>query len=140
MSAYWLVKSEPSDWSWDDHVAAGVTAWDGVRNAQAKNHLKAMQRGDRAFFYHSGKERRIVGIVEVVRPWYDDADEAGAGAGAGAVDLKAIAPVPEPVELKAIKTEAALAHLPLVKQSRLSVSPIDGASWRRLCELAGVRE
>ena len=134
MPVYWLVKSEPSDWSWDDHAAAGVAAWDGVRNAQAVNHLKAMQRGDRGFFYHSGKERSIVGIVEVVRPWYADPDDTKAGA----VDLKAIAPVPRPVDLKTVKADASLAHLPLVKQPRLSVMPIDGAGWRRLCELAGV--
>lgn len=125
--AYWLVKSEPGAWSWQQQVEAGITNWDGVRNHQASNNLKAMQVGDRAFFYHSGEERRIVGVVEVVRPYYlDPTDPSGRY---GMVDVRTVAGLPKPVSLAAIKQDPRLQHLALVRQSRLSVMPIDADAW-----------
>ncbi|MBK1697022.1 EVE domain-containing protein [Rhodovibrio salinarum] len=134
--AYWLMKSEPGTWSWDDQVRDGVAEWDGVRNYQASNNLKAMQVGDRAFFYHSVNEKRIVGIVEVVKEYYPDpTDPAGKF---GMVDVKAIEPLPNPVSLKSIKATPELQELPLIKQSRLSVMPIDAASWQKICRMGGL--
>ena len=134
--AYWLMKSEPSTWSWDDQVRDGVAEWDGVRNHQASNNLKAMRVGDRAFFYHSVNEKRIVGIVEVVKEYYPDpTDPKGRF---GMVDVKAVAPLPSPVTLKDIKADPQLQELPLIKQSRLSVMPIDPESWRIICEKGGL--
>jgi len=133
--AFWLVKSEPGTWSWDDHVRAGIQAWDGVRNAQAAANLKAMAVGDRAFFYHSVAEKRIVGVVEVTRTAYPDpTDPTGRWV---VVDLRAVAPLPRPVSLAEIKGDAGLAHLGVVRQSRLSVSPVDAAAWARICALGG---
>ncbi len=134
--AYWLVKSEPGAWSWDDQVKAGTTHWHGVRNYQAANNLKAMQLGEKAFFYHSVHEKRIVGIVEVVKLYYPDpSDPKGIF---GMVDVKAVAPLPKPVGLEVIKHDPQLSHLPLVKQSRLSVMPIDDAAWHYICQLGGL--
>ena len=134
--AYWLVKSEPGAWSWQQQVAAGTTCWDGVRNAQANNHLKAMQVGDRAFFYHSGAERAIVGVVEVVRAYYPDpADPSGRF---GMVDVRTLAPMPRPVTLAGIKAEERLAHLALVRQSRLSVMPVDSHAWQMIAAMGGL--
>jgi len=131
--AYWLVKSEPHTWSWDDQVAAGTTEWDGVRNHQASNNMKAMKTGDRVFFYHSGKDKEIVGIVEVAKEYYPDhTDPTGRF---GMVDVKTVAPLNEPVTLKSIKAEPALSDLLLVRHTRLSVMPIDDASWNRICEM-----
>lgn len=134
--AYWLVKSEPGHWSWDDQVKAGTTHWDGVRNFQAANNLKAMVSGDRAFFYHSVNEKRIVGIVEVARPYYPDPSDASGRF--GMVDVKALEALPHPVSLEQIKTDPRLNHLALVRQSRLSVMPIDQASWAQICALGGL--
>jgi predicted RNA-binding protein with PUA-like domain len=134
--AYWLVKTEPEAWSWEDQVAAGTTHWDGVRNHQAANNLKAMRVGDRAFFYHSGDVRAIVGIVEVVREYYPDpSDKSGRF---GMVDLRAVAPLPKPVSLATIKADERFAHLALVRHSRLSVMPIDEAAWRLICAIGGL--
>ena len=134
---YWLVKSEPNAWSWDDHVKVGVEPWDGVRNYQASNNMKAMSIGDRAFFYHSVKEKRIVGIVEVVREYYPDyTDPKGRF---GMVDFEAVEPVPNPVTLEDIKGDERLHELALLKQSRLSVVPIDEASWKIICDMGGVK-
>ena len=134
--AYWLVKSEPDTWSWDDHVAAGVEGWDGVRNHQAANNLKAMRIGDRAFFYHSNTGKEIVGIVEVVREYYPDAsDPAGRF---GMVDMRAERPLARPVTLAAIKQDAALTELALIRQSRLSVMPVAPDHWAHICRLGGV--
>lgn len=134
--AYWLVKSEPNTYSWDQMVADGVTHWDGVRNHQASNNMKAMKIGDRAFFYHSNKGREIVGIVEVVKEYYPDhTDESGRF---GMVDVKAVKPVGRPVTLQEIKADERLADLALVRQSRLSVVPVGDAHWRILCERADV--
>ena len=135
--AYWLLKSEPGEFSWDDLVRKGTTGWDGVRNYQAAGNMKAMKLGDRGFFYHSVDEKRIVGIVEIVglyRP--DPSDETGRF---GMVDVKAVMPVKRPVTLAEIKAEPRLQKLLLVRNSRLSVVPIGGAEWKLLCAMAGVR-
>lgn len=135
MPAHWLLKTEPASWSWDDQVAKGVEHWDGVRNHQAQRHLKAMRRGDLAFFYHSGAERRIVGIVEVAREFYPDpTDPSGRF---GMVDVKTVAPMPHPVTLAEIKAEPRLAQIALVRQSRLSVMPIDDDAWALIRRMAG---
>ena len=134
---YWLMKSEPGTWSWDDQVKKGVEHWDGVRNYQASNNMKAMKKGDRAFFYHSVNEKRIVGIVEVVKEYYPDhTDPKGRF---GMVDVKALRPVPNPVTLADIKSDERLQDLALVKQSRLSVMPIDKKSWDIICGMGGVK-
>ncbi len=133
---YWLVKSEPGTWSWAQQQAAGTTHWDGVRNAQACNSLKAMRAGEPAFFYHSGEERRIVGIVEVVREAYPDPGDASGRF--VMVDVRAVRDVPRPVTLAAIKADGRLDHLALVRQSRLSVMPVDAAAWAVLCDLGGI--
>lgn len=132
--AFWLMKSEPGAWSWDDQVKAGAAEWDGVRNHQAANNMKAMRRGDLAFFYHSGDERRIVGIVEVVREYYPDPSDASGRF--GMVDVKAVKPMKKPVGLAEIKAEPRLQELALVRQSRLSVVPVDDASWALICRMA----
>ncbi len=133
---YWLIKSEPGSWSWDDQVRVGVEPWDGVRNYQARNNMKAMEIGDRAFFYHSVKEKRIVGIVEVASYYYPDpTDPTGRF---GMVDFKALMPVPNPVSLADIKADERLSELALMKQSRLSVVPIDAKSWKIICKMGGV--
>jgi predicted RNA-binding protein with PUA-like domain len=134
--AHWLMKSEPGAWSWDDQVRVGVEPWDGVRNHQAANNLKAMRVGDTAFFYHSVNEKRIVGIVRVVREYYPDpSDPAGRF---GMVDVEAVRPVPNPVTLAAIKADPRLSDLPLIRQSRLSVMPIPDDAWALLCAMGGV--
>jgi predicted RNA-binding protein with PUA-like domain len=130
------VKSEPGSWSWDDQVKKGVEHWDGVRNYQAANNMKAMKTGDKAFFYHSVNEKQIVGIVEVVKEYYPDpSDKSGRF---GMVDFKAVEPVPNPVTLADIKAEPRLAELALIKQSRLSVVPIDAKSWKLICKMGGM--
>ena len=132
--AYWLFKSEPGAWSWDDQVKSGTDHWDGVRNHQASNNMKAMKKGDLGFFYHSVNEKRIVGIVEVVREYYPDhTDESGRF---GMVDVKAIKPVKRPVTLAEIKAEPRLENLALVKQSRLSVVPVGDDEWKLICAMA----
>ena len=132
--AYWLVKSEPDAFSWDQHVAVGTEPWTGVRNHLAKLNLAAMRLGDRAFFYHSNIGKAVVGVVEVVREAYPDPTaEVGPWV---CVDLRAVAPLPRPVSLAAIKAEAALAGMPLLRQSRLSVSPVSDPHWRHILGLA----
>lgn len=134
---YWLIKSEPSTWSWTDQMAHQVTHWDGVRNYQAANNLKAMAVGDRCFFYHSVAQRLIVGIVEVTRTAYPDpTDETGRFV---MVDVKAVQPLPHPVSLDVIKNDPRFQHLALVKQSRLSVMPIDDQAWHFICTLGGAQ-
>ena len=133
---YWLFKSEPSAWSWDDQVKEGTAEWDGVRNHQANNNMKAMKKGDKGFFYHSVNEKQIVGIVEVAKEHYPDhTDKTGKF---GMVDVKATKPVKTPVTLADIKAEPKLADLALVKQSRLSVVPVGKDEWKLLCKMAGV--
>ena len=133
---YWLVKSEPGSWSWDDHVKVGVEPWNGVRNYQAANNMKAMKIGDKAFFYHSVKEKQIVGIVEVVKEYYPDPSDASGRF--GMVDFKALKPVPKPVTLANIKADERLHDLALIRQSRLSVVPVDKTSWDIICGMGGV--
>ena len=132
--AYWLIKTEPGSWSWTQQVEAGTTAWEGVANAQALGNMRAMAVGDRAFFYHTGKEKQAVGIVEIARAFYPDPSDPASGL----VDVKAISPLPRPVTLAAIKADPALASLALVKQPRLSVLPVDEAAWARICEMSGL--
>jgi predicted RNA-binding protein with PUA-like domain len=124
---HWLMKTEPDVWSWEDQTTKGVTSWDGVRNYQARNNLKAMKVGDLALFYHSGNERQIMGIVEVIKPYYPDpSDPSGRF---GMVDVKTVRPFNRPVTLAKIKHDSRLQSLALVRQSRLSVMPVDKASW-----------
>ena len=135
--AYWLMKSEPGSWSWDDQVKAGAkgTSWDGVRNHQAKANLMKMKKGDRAFFYHSGDEKSVVGIVEIVgehRP--DPSDKTGKFV---VVDVKAASPMREPVTLQMCKAEKGLAKMVLLNNSRLSVQPVAEAEWAIVCRLGG---
>ncbi|WP_324749357.1 EVE domain-containing protein [Sphingomonas sp. LY54] len=130
--AFWLMKSEPETYGWDDLVRDGATDWDGVRNNAARLHLRAMQPGDEAFFYHSGKDKAVVGILRI----------AGAGRPDGAdgawvkVPVEPVRPI-GPVTLQAIKAEPALARMELVRQSRLSVSPVREDEWARILEMAG---
>ncbi|MFC7333819.1 EVE domain-containing protein [Rhodocista pekingensis] len=134
--AHWLVKSEPFKYSWDRFVADGRTHWDGVRNHQAANNLKAMRVGDRAFFYHSNEGLEIVGVAEVVREYYPDPSD---GSGRfGMVDLAPVLPVRVPVTLKQMKEDPLLSQMQLVRQSRLSVSAVTTEQWARVCALAGI--
>ena len=135
--AYWLFKSEPGTWSWDDQVKKGVEHWDGVRNYQANNNMKAMKVGDRGFFYHSVNEKQVVGIVEVVGEHYPDHTDASGRF--GMVDIKAVMPVATPVTLADIKSNPKLENMVLVKNSRLSVQPVSVAEWKEVCRMAGVR-
>ena len=130
---YWLVKSEPNKWSWDQQTEKGVEHWDGVRNYQASNNMKAMKIGDQAFFYHSNIGKEIVGIVEVVKEYYPDhTDESGRF---GMVDFKAVKPMDTPVTLKEIKANPDLQDMALIKQSRLSVCPIKDDEWQTILKL-----
>ena len=136
--AFWLVKSEPDAFSWDEQVANEVEPWTGVRNHQAKKNLAAMKVGDRAFFYHSNVQRAIVGVVEIVREAYPDPTaESGAWV---CVDVKAIGPMPRPVTLAEIKQSPELEELALVRQSRLSVCPVSEAHWQVLCQMGSWQE
>ena len=137
--AYWLMKSEPGTWSWDDQVKAGAkgTAWDGVRNHQAKLNLMKMKKGDRAFFYHSGDEKQVIGILEIVgeqRP--DPSDKTGKFV---VVEVKATAAMPAPVTLNMCKAEKGLAKMVLLNNTRLSVQPVTGAEWAIVCNLGGLK-
>jgi predicted RNA-binding protein with PUA-like domain len=136
--AYWLFKSEPSTWSWEDQLAKGEAGeeWDGVRNYQARNFMREMKIGDRGFFYHSQKEKAIVGIVEVCAEAHPDSttdDDRWE-----CVDIKAVTSVGKPVTLDDIKAEETLAEMVLVRNSRLSVQPVTEAEWRHICKMAGV--
>jgi len=133
--AYWLFKSEPGSWSWDDQVKRKTTHWDGVRNHQAAANMKAMKVGDQGFFYHSVDEKRIVGIVEVVKEYHPDpTDEKGRF---GMVAVRAVKPLANPVTLADIKADPRLSDMPLVRQSRLSVVPVTDAQWRLICDMGG---
>jgi len=129
---YWLMKSEPSTWSWEDQVARGDRGegWDGVRNHQASNNMKAMEIGDLAFFYHSVNEKRIVGIVEVIALYHPDPTDASGRF--GMVTVKAVKPMRRPVTLAEIKADARLADMALVRQARLSVVPVSADQWAAL--------
>ncbi|WP_262692617.1 EVE domain-containing protein [Kordiimonas aestuarii] len=133
--AYWLVKSEPHDWSWDDQLGVDTEPWTGVKNYQAQANMRKMAEGDEVFFYHSGKDREIVGICTVATGPYDDPDdEKGKFC---LVDLKAERPLSSPVSLADVKADERLHHLALVRQSRLSVMPIDADSWALICAKGG---
>ena len=133
---YWLFKSEPGAWSWKDQVEVDTAEWDGVRNYQANNNMKEMNKVDRGFFYHSVNEKQIVGVVEIVKEHYPDStDKSGRF---GMVDVKALFPVKKPVTLADIKAAPQLADLALVKQSRLSVVPVGKKEWKILCKMAGI--
>jgi len=136
---YWLVKTEPSAWSWDDQVKAGAKgdAWTGVRNHTAKQNLIKMKKGDRAFFYHSVDEKNIVGVVEVVREAYPD-PTAKPSEPWVVVDVRAVAPLPRPVTLADIKAEPRLKDMALVKLSRLSVQPVTATEWKLVCKMGGM--
>ena len=131
--AYWLMKSEPGTWSWDDQVKDGTAEWDGVRNYQAANNMKAMTVGDLVFFYHSGKNREIVGIVRVARTYYPDHTDASGRF--GMVDVTALRPFVRPVTLAQVMAEPRLSQLALVRHTRLSVMPVAEAEWRIICAL-----
>ena len=135
---HWLFKSEPSTWSWDDQVAKGDVGeeWDGVRNYQARNFMREMAVGDRGFFYHSQKEKAVVGIVEVIAGAHPDSttdDERWE-----CVDIKAVESVKTPVTLEMVKTDERLSDMALIRNSRLSVQPVTDDEWRIVCEMAGV--
>jgi predicted RNA-binding protein with PUA-like domain len=135
---YWLVKSEPHAWSWEQMVAAGAqgTGWTGVRNHLAKQQMMAMKLGDLAFFYHSNVGKEIVGVVEVIKTFHPDPTDASGKF--GMVDVKAVEPLKQPVSLQQIKADPRFADLALVKQSRLSVQPVSAEHWRMIRELGGL--
>ena len=135
--AYWLFKSEPNTWSWDDQVAAGGAGaeWDGVRNYQARNNMREMKLGDLGFFYHSVNEKRVVGVVEVSAEAHQDSTTDDGRW--DCVDVRAVAPMPQPVTLADIKAEPNLAEFALVRQSRLSVVPVSPAEWALVCKMGG---
>ena len=131
---YWLLKSEPEAWSWDNQVKEGASMWDGVRNYQARNNLKEMRKNDLCFFYHSVTERSVVGIVKVVKEYYPDpTDKTGRFV---VVDVKAIKKLENPVSLDQIKENKKLKNIALIKQSRLSVMPIQIKEWEEIIKLS----
>ena len=133
---YWLIKSEPNTWSWDDQIKENITMWDGVRNYQARNNLMSMKINDLCFFYHSVNEKKIVGIVSITKEHYTDPTDKTKKF--VAVDVKTKKTLKNPITLKQIKKEKKLSHLALVKQGRLSVMPIDKISWDLICKLGGI--
>ena len=137
--AYWLMKSEPGAWSWNDQVKKGTKgdAWTGVRNFQARANLQKMRRGDRAFFYHSGEEKAVVGVMEIIREAYPDPTDKK-DEGWVVVDVKAAQPAKTPVTLAAIKAEPKLKEMVLVRNSRLSVQPVNADEWKLVCKMGGL--
>jgi predicted RNA-binding protein with PUA-like domain len=136
--AYWLLKTEPEEFSWDDQVERGAKgeSWTGVRNFTARAHMKEMKKGDHAFFYHTGDQKQVVGVVEVIREAYPDpTDEKGVFK---TIDVKAVKPFPNPVTLAAIKAERKLADMALVRYSRLSVQPVRAQEWKIVCAMGGL--
>jgi predicted RNA-binding protein with PUA-like domain len=131
--AYWLMKSEPAVYPWAQLVKDKRTSWSGVRNYQANNNMKAMQLGDQAFFYHSNDDRAIVGIMKIVRLWHPDPEDATGRF--GMVDVAAVKPLAKPVTLQQIKTEPRLSQMALLRQSRLSVSPVTDREWQLIASL-----
>ena len=134
--AYWLLKSEPDDWSWAEQVAKGRDGaeWTGIRNFSAQNHLRAMKKGEQAFFYHTGKERAVVGIVRVIAEAHPDSTDSAWRA----VDVAAVRALPTPVGLDRIKATPRLARMALVRISRLSVQPVTEAEWRIVSQMGGL--
>src|SRR5205807_1886845 len=138
--AYWLLKTEPATFSWDDQVKRGAKGepWTGVRNFIARGNLKAMKKGEHAFFYHTGKEKQVVAIVEIIREAYKDpSDEKGVFY---AVDTRAVKPFPKPVTLAAVKADPKLKSMMLVRSARLSVQPVTDEEWKYICKLGGVKD
>jgi len=137
---YWLIKTEPGTWSWDDQLKSPrkTTTWDGVRNYQANNNMKAMRKGDKAFFYHSVDEKRIVGTVTVSKEHEPDPTDK-TGKGFGMVSVKVDQTANATVTLADIKAETKLAEMVLVKNSRLSVQPVTAAEWKQICKMAGLK-
>lgn len=137
--AYWLFKTEPETFSWDMQKKRGAKGepWSGVRNFAAAKHMKAMKKGDLGFFYHTGGEKQIVGIVEVIAEYKPDpTDETGRF---GLVDVKAVRDVPKPVTLAQVKADPKLKAMVLVREARLSVQPVTDAEWKHICKLGGVK-
>jgi predicted RNA-binding protein with PUA-like domain len=137
--AYWLMKSEPGTWSWEEQKKEGPKGaeWDGVRNYQARNNMRAMKKGDLAFFYHSIGEKACVGIVKVVAEAHPDStDTTGKWE---CVDVAAVEDLPRPVTLEEIKSTPKLSEMVLVNNSRLSVQPVTAAEWKAVCALAGLK-
>ncbi|MEP2642666.1 EVE domain-containing protein [Roseobacter sp.] len=137
MTAYWLFKSETTTWSWDQQVAKGDEGeeWDGVRNYQARNFMRQMAVGDRGFFYHSQKERAIVGIVEVIAPAHPDSSTQDARW--ECVDIRAVMPMKTPITLDEVKQDPRLSDMALVRSARLSVQPVTPEEWRIICDMSG---
>jgi predicted RNA-binding protein with PUA-like domain len=136
---YWLLKSEPETWSWDMQKKKGAKGepWSGVRNFAAAKHMKAMKKGDLGFFYHTGDEKQIVGIIEVIAEYKPDpTDETGKF---GLVDVKAVKDVPKPVTLADVKADPKLKDMVLAREPRLSVQPVTEAEWKHICKLGGVK-
>ena len=134
---YWLVKQEPESYAWSTFAKEGRTAWTGVRNFQARNNLRAMKKGDPVFYYHSGEEKQIVGLARVEKDAY--ADPTAKEGDWVAVDLAAVKPLPKPVSLATIKADKTFADMLLVRNSRLSVSPVSEAQFNRIMEMAGAK-
>jgi predicted RNA-binding protein with PUA-like domain len=135
--AYWLMKSEPNDYAWEDLVRDGRAVWDGVHNHTAARNMRAMAAGDRIFFYRSQKDPAVVGIMRVARAAYENSDDPKKSY--ALVDVEPVKAVKNEVSLRQIKADPRLQHLALVRQSRLSVSPVDDDAWRLICEMAGVQ-
>ncbi len=137
--AYWLLKTEPEEFSWDDQLKSGAKgeAWTGVRNFTARRHLQEMKKGDKFFFYHTGDEKQVVGIGEILRELFPD-PTAGKGEPWVAVQTAAIEPLKKPVTLAAIKAEPKLKDMTLVKYSRLSVQPVTAEEWKLVCKMGGL--
>lgn len=138
--AYWLLKTEPEEFSWDDQVKRGGKgeAWTGVRNFIARGNLKAMKKGERAFFYHTGEEKQVVGVVEVIREAYKDPTDGKSVF--LAVDVEAVKPFPKPVTLAAVKAEPRLKDMALAKYPRLSVQPVTAQEWKIVCTMGGYKD
>ena len=138
--SYWLLKTEPEEFSWDDQVKRGAKGevWSGVRNFSARTNLKEMKKGDQAFFYHTGDEKQIVGIVEIVKEHYPD-PTAGKDESWVVVDTRAIKPFPKPVTLADVKADARFKDMALVKYGRLSVQPVTPEHWKAICKMGGVK-
>jgi predicted RNA-binding protein with PUA-like domain len=134
--AHWLLKSEPDDWSWAEQVAKGRDGaeWTGIRNFSAQRHLRTMKKGEQAFFYHTGKERAIVGIVKVIAEAHPDSTDSAWRA----VDVAAVRPLPTPVSLEQIKANQRLAGMVLIRQPRLSVQPVTEVEWQIVCKMGGI--
>tara|TARA_B100000945_G_scaffold309736_1_gene300888 strand:- start:944 stop:1363 length:420 start_codon:yes stop_codon:yes gene_type:complete len=135
---YWLLKTEPEEWSWEDQIKCSKkgSVWDGIRNFQARNNLKAMDINDLCFFYHTGKEKKIIGTVKVIKEYFPDKNDITQNF--GSIMVRSYKKFKLPVLLKDIKKHRLLRHLPLIKQSRLSVMNIDSKSWKIICKMGRI--